>query len=297
MSKKFILSLGIIVILMGSLTSCRLWLRGTPTAEPAPSPTVETRPPTSTPMPAQPTATPPLTATPQPPIPTNTPVPSPTSTRPSPTIRVIADVLNVREKPTTESPIITKLSQGTMLPTLGRNLAGDWLLIVLSDGTQGWVSAQWVETSVPTQTLPIAEAVTPTPTPQPATPTPTVTTTPEATPTLLPAPVLLEPQHEQVFDARGPGQLKWSWQGVLASDQFFVVIIAYPHDQAIWHDIHWVKETSFTPPAYLKDLITGNRRCEWHVVVKRQTGTDAQGMKVGEAVSQPSAVRAFVWGE
>lgn len=294
MARKLALTLLLLVILAGSLTSCLLFRRTTPTETPVAAvftATATLLPPTSTPMPAPPTDTPAPTATG-----TLVPTPQPTATPAAPTARVTADILNARAEPNTDSEILTKLQQGTMLPVVGRNIAGDWVLITLSDGTEAWLSADWVELSVPIDSLPIKEVAPPTETPVPATPTPTPSPTSEASPTPLPAPVLLEPAHEQIFDARGPARLAWEWSGRLAADQYFVVEIAYPHEGAVWHDVHWVKEKSFTPPAYLRDLITGDRRCTWTVTVKRRTGTGADGLPTGEPVSLTSAPRAFVWG-
>lgn len=307
MLKKSLVVLSLVVIFAGSLTSCALFGRNTPTVESATTATSQSLPPTSTSMPAPATATEVATFTdtpapppssPSSPLPSSPTPPSPSSTASAPTIRVTADILNAREEPNTDAEILTKLQQGTMLPVLGRSVAGDWVLIALSDGTEAWVSSEWVESSIPIDSLPVKETVPPTATSVPPTPTPSVTPTEQvtATATPLPSPVLLTPQHEQVFGARGPDQLTWEWNGILRSNQFFVVTISYPHEEAIWHDVHWVKETTFTPPEYLRDLITGDRRCEWTVVVMRQTSTASDGMKVGEPVSQTSEPRVFVWG-
>lgn len=295
MLKKSLVALSLLVILTGSLTSCLFQLsRGEPTVEPTEEIiatfTSQPLPPTSTPMPALPTDTV------VPPTDTIEPTPAATDTPLPPTIRVTADILNAREEPNTDSEIITKLEQGTMLPVLGRNVAGDWVMIALSDGTEAWLSAEWVESTVPVETLPVKEIAPPTPTPVPPTATPTEAPTAEASPTVLPAPVLQSPATEQVFGAQGPGQLTWTWSGTLASNQFFVVTIAYPHEGSVWHDVHWVKERTFAPPAYLKDLITNDRKCQWTVTVMRQTGTGSDGSKVGEPVSRPSATWTFTWG-
>jgi hypothetical protein len=231
--------------------------------------------------------------------PTFTPSPAPTST-PTPlpaTIRVRADVLNVRKAPSTSADIVTKLQQGTMLPVLARTPAGDWLLIRLGSGEEAWVSTDWVEVSVPVESLPVAPGLEATPTRPAPPPSPTPAPTLPPTPTLLPAPLLLEPPDGQVFGAAGPGVLRWQWAGSLGPEQYFVVTIAYPHNGAIWYDVHWVQETAFQPPAYLKDLITGDRRCTWQVVVMRKTGVDERGWNVGEPVSRPSAQWSFVWGQ
>lgn len=228
---------------------------------------------------------------------TPTPPPSPTPTPLPATIRVRADVLNVRKAPSTNADIVAKLQQGTMLPVVARTPAGDWLLIRLGSGEQAWVSSEWVEVSVPIASLPVAPGLEATPTQPAPPPSPTPVPTQPPTPTLLPAPVLLEPADGQAFGAAGPGTLRWQWAGSLGAEEYFVVTIAYPHNGAIWYDVHWVRETSFQPPAYLRDLITGDRRCTWQVVVMRKTGVDARGWNVGEALSLPSPQRSFVWGQ
>jgi hypothetical protein len=121
------------------------------------------------------------------------------------------------------------------------------------------------------------------------------TATGTRTPTPAPAPALSGPPDGQEFGRKQPMALQWSWNGTLRQDTYFVVIVQYPHDGAVWKDIHWVKETSFVPPAYLADLITGDRRCQWTVTVMRQTGMGADGLRTGEPISQPSTGRTFVW--
>ena len=297
MRKKSLVALFLIVILTGSLSSCILQLsRGEPTEEPT---QIAIATFTSQPLPATSTAMPvPPTETPAPATDTPVPTPAVTDTPLPPTIRVTADILNARAEPNTDSEILIKLEQGTMLPVLGRNTAGDWVMISLSNGEEAWISSEWVESTIPIQALPVTvtETEPPTPTPEPVIATPTEAPTSEASPTPLRAPVLLSPNHEQTFDARGPQQLSWDWAGTLASNQYFMVTIAYPHEGAIWHDVHWVKEKTLTPPAYLKDLITNDRRCQWNVTIMRQTGTASDGAPVGEPVSGTSETRAFTWG-
>jgi len=183
------------------------------------------------------------------------------------------------------------------MPVLGRNIAGDWLLIRLKDGSQGWVALQWVESSVPPTALPVSEAVIRTPTPVRLTPAPSATPTATTPAVLAPAPQLLEPQEGQTFNARGPLRLAWKWEMALAGDEYFVVTIVYPHQQTQWIDTQWVKDSAIVPPAYLADLIQGDRRCTWWVVVMRQTGKNDDGSFVGQPVSQPSAKRTFLWGD
>ncbi len=72
-----------------------------------------------------------------------------------------ADQLRLRQGPGTSYPIILHLAALTPLTILGRSEDGAWLKVSLSDGTQGWVMAQYVDTggmtSLSTATLPIQE--------------------------------------------------------------------------------------------------------------------------------------------
>ncbi|MGC8827208.1 MAG: SH3 domain-containing protein, partial [Anaerolineae bacterium] len=147
----FVLSAGLL------LAGCQLPL---PLFRTAPTATI-TREPTSTATtPASPTFTPS-------PASTFTPTPLPA------TIRVRADVLNVRKAPSTSADIVAKLQQGTMLPVLARTPAGDWLLIRLGSGEQAWVAAEWVEVSVPVESLPVAPGLEAAPTRPAPSPSPT----------------------------------------------------------------------------------------------------------------------------
>jgi len=290
MLRRVLGTLCLTVCLAGLLGAC-LFNAGQPTAEPTFAPTSSPAPttrPTFTPVPPTPTRT--LTLTP-------TPAPTATATPAAPSVSVTADLLNVRETPSTAGKILARLTRGTVLPVVGRNVAADWLLVTLSDGRQGWVALQWVESSVPPTTLPINESAVRVPTP--VRPTPTVSTTATATVQriLLPAPLLVSPDNGQTFGARGPFQFTWSWESALAAEEYFVITIAYPHQGTTWNDVHWVKERAFVPPSYLAGLITGDRRCQWWVVVMRQTGKGADGMPVGVAVSLPSEKRSFLWGD
>lgn len=286
MQKKAIVLAGFAIYLGALLSACYLG----PTQQPGPTWTPTTAPlqPTFTAVPA--TAT--TTTTPTRPAPP-TATPSPTRTPAPPSVRVTADLLNVRAGPSLSAAILVKVEKDTRLKLIGRNVAGDWLQVQLSDGRSGWVAVQWVEASVPPMTLPISEAPTPAATIIPA----TATRAPTTAPTLGPAPVPLQPIQDHVFVRGEPIVLSWKWDGFLEDNTYFVVTIAYPHNQATWYDVHWVKETSFKPPAYLNDLITGSRRCVWTVQVMRLIGTKADGTKEGEPVSQPSIGRAFIWGD
>ncbi|MCB9419020.1 MAG: SH3 domain-containing protein [Ardenticatenaceae bacterium] len=87
--------------------------------------------------------------------------PTPTTPTPTPvptgaTARVTAFYLNVRQGPDVSYPAITIVSLNQVYSLAGvRNAAGTWVKIVLANGSQGWVSARYVVTSVPVSSLPV----------------------------------------------------------------------------------------------------------------------------------------------
>lgn len=68
---------------------------------------------------------------------------------------VTAFRLNVRYGPGTGFGIITKINQGTVVQLLGRNEAATWVYVQLPNGTQGWVSASYLQSSTDFATLPL----------------------------------------------------------------------------------------------------------------------------------------------
>lgn len=63
------------------------------------------------------------------------------------TAQVKTDVggLRLRKGPGTDADVITKLPDSTPLTLLGRTANNAWLQVALSDGTHGWVMAQYVD--------------------------------------------------------------------------------------------------------------------------------------------------------
>lgn len=83
---------------------------------------------------------------------TPTPTPVPTGA----TARVTAFYLNVRQGPAVTYPAITIVSLNQVYALAGvRNASGTWVKLVLANGTQGWVNASYVVTSVPVSSLPV----------------------------------------------------------------------------------------------------------------------------------------------
>ncbi|MEZ4728026.1 MAG: DUF3048 domain-containing protein [Caldilineaceae bacterium] len=80
---------------------------------------------------------------------TLTPTPDPTS---PPTARVNTDLLNLRGGPGTNYTIVGQVRTGDEVTVVGRNEAGDWWRVCCPLGAtaESWVSAQFVDLSLPT---------------------------------------------------------------------------------------------------------------------------------------------------
>lgn len=159
-------------------------------------------------------------------------------------------------------------------------------------------------TSTSLTATPAIDATSATATPSVSTASPTDTASPVEEPTTpvpaanlaYEAPILLEPGANSSYT--GPDAvivLAWEEVSDLATNDYYVVTIPYPHDGGTWHEIQWVKDTRLQVPRYLYDLLSGSRECQWYVTVMRHTGTDADGQKTGHAISEPSETRTFVW--
>jgi hypothetical protein len=123
-----------------------------------------------------PSSTPPPTLTPTS-LPTSTPPPTPTPTSlPTPTPQpdgvVNVEALNLRAGPGTAYDKEGLLRQGDELDVVARTAAGDWLTVIAPDGSEGWVSAVYVDLNISADNIPVATKVPPTPTPSGPTPTP-----------------------------------------------------------------------------------------------------------------------------
>lgn len=117
-----------------------------------------------------------LTSTPKPLLAdASTPIVTPTRTlmpTPQPDAEVTAEVLNLRAGPGVSYDKVGLLHQGEGLTITARSEAGDWLAVTLLDGTEGWVSAAYVDLYIPLDAIAVASEIPATPTP--AAPTPTL---------------------------------------------------------------------------------------------------------------------------
>jgi tetratricopeptide (TPR) repeat protein len=121
-----------------------------------------------------------------------TPTPEPVAL-PTPFVESQTDTLNIRLGPGTDYPAIGQVVAGTTLALLGRNAAGDWLVVCCVDEKPGWVATRLVRTDAIIADLPVGlppqlsptATLAPTPTRRAASAaTPTPATTVQATPTI-----------------------------------------------------------------------------------------------------------------
>ncbi len=126
------------------------------------------------------------------PTPTLTPTPV-IEVASTPFVSIETDNLNVRLGPGTDYPIIGQLGAGGQLALLGRNEAGDWLVVCCVDDRPGWVAARLVNTDADIMALPVGLPPTRVPAAPPppptATPGPTIAAAPTPTPEPTSAPV------------------------------------------------------------------------------------------------------------
>jgi hypothetical protein len=131
----------------------------TPTPIPSNTPTLTNTPePTATDTP-QPTAT--FTETP---VPTDTPTPKPQGI-------INLDNLNFRAGPDTTYASLGKLIKGTQMEVRMRLPDSSWLRVCCLNDQEGWVASQYMDLSVPLESIPVDTSVPPTPTPRPQPPT------------------------------------------------------------------------------------------------------------------------------
>ncbi len=237
---------------------------------PAPPPTLVmgTPPPTATPVPA--THTPSPMATPTPPA-TPTKASGTTAGQAAASAEqaqctVQSATLNVRAGPGMAYAVVGVVPQGTVLHPEKRNPTGDWLLVSVPDPNQGWVAARYVTCNLALEELEVESVVPPETTPVPT-----------ATPTLYPAPVLLDPPDGHTFV--GEVTLSWTWSGQLGPDEHFDVQVWRPGTTP--RGVGWSDTGTWTGRLY-----DGEGAYQWRVVVIR--GRDGHW----EAnLSQPSQTR------
>lgn len=106
--------------------------------------------PAATAIPPQPTSAPAQTIAPPPsftPVVAATLTPLPTSS-PSAQVCPTCDQLRLRDAPGTAGGIIGMLNAGLMLSIIGRTADNAWVQVVLDDGRNGWVAAQYLTITI-----------------------------------------------------------------------------------------------------------------------------------------------------
>jgi uncharacterized protein YraI len=82
--------------------------------------------------------------------------PPPATSGPTATVSNAIYALNVRSGPGVSFNAITAIQRGTQVTLIGRNTFSTWLKIRLPNGTEGWSSATYLNTSYSISSLPVA---------------------------------------------------------------------------------------------------------------------------------------------
>ncbi|GEM_PF-451552 len=129
------------------------------------------------------------------------------------------------------------------------------------------------------------------------TPTPTFSPTPTLTPTPTPTsdivlrpPILLAPPHEATIAGNEDVLLRWASSGVLAKDQWYVVMVQVIGTDALVTP-QWTKNTQWRLPGAYRDAGATTTRFAWQV----QVFAGAPGDPAARPVSPPSEIRVFSW--
>ena len=95
----------------------------------------------------------------------------------------------------------------------------------------------------------------------------------------MPAPELLSPEDGQVFAEDEVIVLRWQSVGVLPSDAYYEITLAYSRLGETWHDdTPWTEDTSWALSEH--DYLVGlsdDGQFQWSVQVVKQTGLDEDG--------------------
>ena len=91
--------------------------------------------------------------------------------------------------------------------------------------------------------------------------------------------------------------LRWQSVGVLPSDAYYVITVAYSRLGETWHDdTPWTEDTSWalSEHDYLVDL-SDDGQFQWSVQVVQQIGLDEDGKPIGTAISASSETWSLTW--
>jgi hypothetical protein len=115
----------------------------------------------------------------------------------------------------------------------------------------------------------------------------------------LPNISLTAPANGAVFLGRDAA-ITLQWQSVkpsLQPDEYYLVILAFPHNSATWYDYQWTKNTSIVLPKYLFDNVTGDRIFRWTVGLIRLQAGEPTGDPTGRItiLSNANDIWQFQW--
>ncbi len=127
-----------------------------------------------------------------------------------------------------------------------------------------------------------------------ATSRPTHTRTPEPVQTFrYEAPRLTVPANRDTF-SNDPPTLRWEPVPLGPDEYYEVTIERLWQNQPYYAGSDWVREPQMAVPSFVRGT-SDTTHYTWWVTIKRLTGTNAAGGKVGEAISPPSEQRTFTW--
>lgn len=133
-----------------------------------------------------------------------------------------------------------------------------------------------------------------------ATPAPATATPPQPTATARPAatlkytaPALDIPVDQEIFGDAQP-LLRWSGGPLGEGEYYEVTIERLWQNQPYYSGSEWVQASELLVPTFVRGTSDTNQYV-WWVTIKRLTGTNTAGGKVGEALSPPSEQRTFIW--
>jgi hypothetical protein len=203
--------------------------------------------------------------------------------------------------------VVTVVVTSTAGPTQTPVIITEVQTVVVVATAEPSATASATTSATATATVTVTGTATPQPT-EPSAPTATATRTvvasatsrPAATQTPLPvqafsyaAPKLLAPVDQEGFGSNGP-VLRWEAVPLGPDEYYEVTIERFWQDQPYYAGSDWVKEPQMTLPTFVRGT-SDTHQYTWWVTVKRLTGTNAAGGKVGEAISPPSEQRTFTW--
>lgn len=107
---------------------------------------------------------------------------------------------------------------------------------------------------------------------------------------------LLVPVDTEAFTGDRAPLLRWESVGELDPDEYYEVTIRRTwQGEPYYAGSDWVKEPQYLVPIELVYDTSDLDEYTWWVTVKRQTGTNESGGKVGKPLSPPSEKRTFIW--